>query len=137
MSSPNFNLQVIDEFRKNHGQVGGYFKGSTLLLLHTVGTRSKKNHVVPVTYLRDGDRYLVFGSKGGADSHPDWYINLMAHPDVEIEVGDEKFKVHATEIKGHDRDVLYARQVKVAPGFGEYEKKTKRVIPVVALTRRN
>lgn len=78
----------------------------------------------------------MFASKGGADTHPDWFINLKAHPDVQIEVGDEKIDVHAEEIKGTEHDTLYARQAKLYPGFAEYQRKTKRIIPVVALTKR-
>ena len=136
MSRPDFNVQTINEFRKNHGKVGGYFEGSPLLLLHTVGARSGKPHVVPVMYLRDGDRYLVFASKGGADTHPDWFYNLKAHPDVKIEVGDDTIDVHAQQVVGRERDTLYARQASLYPGFAGYQKKTKRIIPVVALTKR-
>jgi deazaflavin-dependent oxidoreductase (nitroreductase family) len=136
MSSPrNFNAQTIAEFRKNHGKVGGYFEGAPLLLLHTTGRRGGREHVVPMMYLRDGDRYLVFASKGGADTHPDWYHNLKANPKVKAEIGDETFDMRADEIKGRERDVLYGRQAKLYPGFAEYERKTKRIIPVVALTK--
>ncbi|MDG6926366.1 MAG: nitroreductase family deazaflavin-dependent oxidoreductase [Nitrososphaerota archaeon] len=136
MSASNFNEQTINEFRKNHGKVGGYFEGSPLLLLHTKGKRSGKTHVVPIMYLKDGDRYLVFGSKAGADTHPDWFHNLKTHPDVTVEIGDETVPMHAEEIKGHERDALYRRQATLYPGFAEYERKTKRVIPVIALTRK-
>jgi deazaflavin-dependent oxidoreductase (nitroreductase family) len=136
MSENDFNARTIAEFRKNHGKVGGYFEGSPLLLLHTAGKRSGKLSVNPVMYLKDGERYLVFASKGGADTHPDWFINLKAHPDIQIEVGDETIDVHAEEIKGPEHDTLYARQAKLYPGFGEYQRKTKRIIPVVALSKR-
>ena len=136
MSSDDYNAQTIAEFRKNHGKVGGYFEGAPLLLLHSIGKRSGKTRVNPMMYLKEGERYLVFASKGGADTHPDWFINLKAHPDVQIEVGDEKIDVHAEEIKGTEHDTLYARQAKLYPGFAEYQRKTKRIIPVVALTKR-
>ena len=132
-NSNDWNAQTIGEFRKNHGKVGGYFEGAPLLLLHTVGRRSSQPRVNPMMYLRDGQRYLVFASKGGADTNPDWYYNLMAHPDVKIEVGDETIDVHAEEIKGREHDALYARQAKLYPGFAEYQRKTKRIIPVIAL----
>ncbi|MDA4123771.1 MAG: nitroreductase family deazaflavin-dependent oxidoreductase [Thaumarchaeota archaeon] len=124
------------EFRKNYGKLGGYFAGSPVLLLNTKGRRSGKNHVVPVMYLKDGDRYLVFASKAGADTHPHWYLNLKAHPDVLVEVGDEKVDMHAEEITGKERDSHYKRQATLYPTFAEYERKTKRVIPVMALTRK-
>ena len=90
MSDPNeWNASIIAEFRKNHGKVGGYFEGAPLLLLHHTGARSGKARLNPIMYLKNGDRYLVFASKGGADTNPDWYYNIKAHPDVQIEVGDE------------------------------------------------
>jgi deazaflavin-dependent oxidoreductase (nitroreductase family) len=85
-------------------------------------------------YLKDGDRYIIFASKGGADTNPDYYHNLKAHPDIEIEVGDETIKVYAQEITGPERDKLYARQATLYPGFADYQRKTKRIIPVIALT---
>jgi deazaflavin-dependent oxidoreductase (nitroreductase family) len=137
MSRPvDFNAQTIAEFRKNHGKVGGYFEGAPLLLLHTSGKRSGKPRVNPMMYLKDGDRYLVFASKAGADTHPDWYHNLKANPEVQAEIGDETIDVHAEEITGRERDDIYRRQATLYPGFAEYERKTKRVIPVIALTKR-
>jgi deazaflavin-dependent oxidoreductase (nitroreductase family) len=130
----DWNAGVIDEFRSNHGKVGGSFKGAPLLLLHHKGARTGKQRVNPVMYLKDGERFLVFASKGGYDHNPHWYHNLMAHPDIEIEVGDEIIKARAQEVKGPERDKLYARQASLYPQFGEYQKKTKRVIPVIALT---
>jgi len=138
MSDPNaWNASVIDEFHKNHGKVGGYFKGAPLLLLHHTGARSGKSRVNPMMYLKDGDRYLVFASKGGADSNPDWYYNMKAHPEVQIEVGDEKIDVRAEEITGPERDMLYKRQATLYPTFAEYQQKTKRTIPVAALVPRS
>ena len=129
----DWNAQVIAEFRKNHGKVGGNFEGAPLLLLHTVGRRSGKPRVNPVMYLKDGDRYFVFASKAGADSHPDWFRNLQEQPDVRIEVGDQTIDVHAEEIRGQERNRLYERQASIYSGFADYQRKTKRVIPVVAL----
>lgn len=131
----DYNAHTIAEFRKNHGKVGGNFEGAPLLLLHTVGARSGKPRINPMMYLKDGDRYLVFASKGGADTNPDWYYNLKAHPDVKIEVGEETIDVRAVEIKGHERDTLYARQASIYNSFADYQRKTKRIIPVIALTK--
>jgi deazaflavin-dependent oxidoreductase (nitroreductase family) len=136
MSVSDFNAHTIAEFRKNKGKVGGYFAGAPLLLLHTVGKKSGKAHVTPVMYLKDGDRYIVFGSKAGHDFHPHWFLNLKASPDVKAEIGDETLDLHAVEITGPERDALYKRQVAAFPTFGEYELKTKRKIPVIALTRK-
>lgn len=133
-SSDDWNTNVIAEFRKNHGKVGGYFEGAPLLLLHHTGARSGKVRVNPMMYLKDDNRYLVFASKAGADTNPDWYFNIKAHPDdLQIEVGDETINVHAEEITGPERDRLYTHQASIYPGFAEYQLKTKRVIPVIAL----
>jgi len=132
----DYNVQTIEEFRSNHGKVGGFFKGAPLLLLHTTGARTSKLHVVPVMYLRDGERYVVFASKGGSPHNPDWYYNLKAHPDVQIEVGDETLDALAEEMVGAEHDKLYHRQASLYPMFGEYQQKTKRIIPVIALTRK-
>ena len=135
--SNDWNAGIIAEFRKNHGRVGGYFKGAPLLLLHHTGARSGKARLNPIMYLKDGDRYLVFASKGGADTNPDWYYNMKAHPDVQIEVGDEKINARAEEITGPERDELYKRQAFIYPTFAEYQQKTKRMIPVIALVPRS
>ena len=134
MSDPNdWNASVIAEFRNNHGKVGGYFKGAPLLLLHHTGARSGKPRLNPMMYLKDGERYLVFASKGGADTNPDWYYNMKAHPDVQIEIGDETIVVRAHEITGPERDELYKRQASIYPTFAEYQAKTQRIIPIIAL----
>src|SRR5712692_8901745 len=130
----DYNAQNIAEFRRNHGKVGGWFEGSPLLLIHTYGRRTNKHRVNPVMYLKDGERFLVFASKGGADTHPDWFLNLMAHPDVQMEVGDDTIDIHAEEVTGPERDILYGHQATLYPQFAQYQRKTKRVIPVIALT---
>jgi len=132
----DFNAAIVAEFRANHGKVGGNFEGAPLLLLHSRGARTGAERVSPMMYLRDGDRYLVFASKGGAPTNPAWYHNLVANPDAEIEVGDDTIAVRAEELKGAERDEKYAKQAELYPGFAEYEAKTTRVIPVVALTAR-
>jgi deazaflavin-dependent oxidoreductase (nitroreductase family) len=130
----DWNTQIIEEFRANHGQVGGNFAGAPMLILHTKGARSGAERVSPMMYLADGDRYLVFASKAGAPTNPDWYHNLVAHPDdVKIEIGDELVDVHADVLKDAERDEKYAEQARRYPGFAEYERKTTRVIPVIAL----
>ena len=131
----DFNAQVIDEFRANHGKVGGPFEGAPVLLLTTTGAKSGKPRTSPVMYLPDGDRLLVFASKAGAPTNPDWYHNLLAHPRVTVEVGDDKYEANATVVKGEERDQLYEKQAELYPGFREYQEKTSRTIPVVALTK--
>ncbi|MEQ7123415.1 nitroreductase family deazaflavin-dependent oxidoreductase [Actinopolymorpha sp. B11F2] len=142
MSAPeqsidDWNRQVIEEFRANDGKVGGYFAGSTLLLLTTTGAKSGRRRTSPLAALRDGDRLLVFGSNAGGPRHPAWYHNVLANPEVTVEFGTETYAATAVDIQGEEHDELYARQVKVAPVFGEYQEKTTRVIPVVALYRRD
>ena len=129
------NRAIIDEFRANGGRVGGNFEGAPLLLLHSTGARSGQERVNPMMYLRDGDRFVVFASKAGAPTNPDWYHNLVANPDATVEVGEETFPVHATVLIGPERDRLFAKQAQLYPGFKEYESRTTRTIPVVALTR--
>jgi deazaflavin-dependent oxidoreductase (nitroreductase family) len=131
----NFNTKIIREFRENEGKVGGPFEGAPLLLLTSTGAKSGQPRTSPVMYLPDDGRYVVFASKAGAPTNPDWYHNLVAHPDASIEVGTERFGVKATVITGAERDALYARQAGLYPGFAEYEAKTTRTIPVIALER--
>lgn len=132
----DYNAPIIEEFRTNDGKVGGPFEGATMLLLHTRGARTGQPRVNPLVYLPDGDRYVVFGSKGGAPTNPDWYHNLLANPDVTIEVGTSTIAVRAREITGPERDELYARQVERRASFAEYPKKTDRLIPAIALEPR-
>lgn len=130
----DFNRRTVEEFRANHGKVGGPFEGAPLLLLHTLGARSGKQRVNPMMYLTDGDRYLVFASNGGADTHPDWYRNLRANPSARIEVGDIDLDVEATDLDEPERTEKYRIQAERYPGFAEYEQRTGRAIPVVALS---
>ncbi len=133
---PDWNDKIIEEFRANEGRVGGNFAGAPLLLLHTTGRRSGEERVNPMMYLADGDRLLVFGSKGGAPTNPDWYHNLLSNPDVTVETGIETFPARATVLTGEERDRFFAEQARRYPGFAEYERRTTRVIPVIALERR-
>lgn len=131
----DFNDGIIREFRANGGKVGRGFEGAPLLLLHTTGAKSGKERIAPVMYLQDGERVLVFASKAGAVDNPDWYHNILAEPRVSVEVGTEAYEARAEVVTGDERDRLYARQAQLYPGFAEYEEKTDRVIPVVALER--
>ncbi len=134
-SSPtDFNAKIIEEFRANGGRVGGMFEGATLLLLHHIGARSGQERVNPLVYDRDGDRYVIFASKAGAPTNPDWYHNLKAHPEVTIEVGTDTIPVTAAEATGQERERLFQAQVERAPTFAEYQAKTERTIPVIILT---
>ena len=136
MSDPNdWDEQIIEEFRANGGIVGGYFKGSTLLLLHTTGAKSGLPRLNPLVCRKDGDDLVIIASKAGAPSHPDWYYNLKAHPNVEVEYGAEKFWVVATIVNEPERSQLYAKAAAELREYAEYEQKTTRVIPVVKLAR--
>jgi deazaflavin-dependent oxidoreductase (nitroreductase family) len=134
MTLPDFNAQIIAEFRANAGHVGGHFEGSNLLLLHTDGARSGTHYTTPVIYHEDAGRYVIAASKSGAPSNPGWYHNLKAKPDAQIEVGDRLIQVTAEEVTGAERDRIYADRVEQVPQFGEYQDKTERVIPIISLT---
>ncbi|MFB1295782.1 nitroreductase family deazaflavin-dependent oxidoreductase [Mycobacterium sp. pW049] len=129
------NRTVIDEFRANGGTAGGIFEGKPLVLVHHIGAKSGTERIAPLVYLPDAGRVFVFASKGGADSHPDWYRNLVANPDVVVEIGTETYSATARILEGAERDEIYAKQVEAEPQFGEYQRKTERVIPVVELVR--
>lgn len=130
----DFNASIIKEFRANEGVVGGPFEGATLLLLHTTGAKSGEERINPLMYFKDGDRYVIVASKAGADSHPDWYYNVKANPDVSIEVGTEQLVAQATVAPEPERTQLYEKMESFSRGFTEYKNKTSRVIPVVTLT---
>jgi deazaflavin-dependent oxidoreductase (nitroreductase family) len=132
----DFNRTIIDEFRANDGKVGGMFDGAKLLLLHTTGARSGREHVTPLVYEPVGDGMLIFGSKGGAPTHPDWYHNLTAQPDATVEVGSDTLAVRAREVEGDEYERLWQRQVELMPGLGEYQAKTARRIPLLVLEPR-
>ena len=133
----DWNQQVIDEFRANGGKVGGTFEGAPLLLLHTSGARTGHPRLTPLIYQQVGDELAVFGSKGGAPSHPAWYRNLLANPDAEIELGTETLPVHARVAEGEERERIYETQKQRYPTLTQYEKTTAgREIPVVILTRK-
>jgi deazaflavin-dependent oxidoreductase (nitroreductase family) len=132
----DFNKTVIDEFRANEGKVGGYFAGANLLLLHTTGAKSGQPRINPLVYVTDEDRIVIIASKGGAESNPDWYYNLLANPHTTIELGTEQFQVRATPVtEDPERSRLYAKMVEHRHGFAEYEQKTSRKIPAVILER--
>ena len=133
-SPADFNAKIIDEFRAAGGRVGGMFESMPLLLLHHTGAKSGKQRVNPLAYQRDGDRYVIFASKAGAPTNPDWYHNLKAHPEVAIEVGTETINVVASEASDDERERLFRAQAKRSPQFAAYQDKTDRVIPAITLT---
>jgi deazaflavin-dependent oxidoreductase (nitroreductase family) len=132
----DFNQSIINEFRANEGKVGGPFAGAPVVLLHTTGAKSGQARINPLVAQpgEEGTLY-IFASKAGSPTNPDWYHNLVAHPEVEIEIGTEHFAATATPVTGTERDRIFTRQKELMPGFADYESKTTRTIPVIALTR--
>ena len=131
----DFNTQVIEEFRANAGRVGGNFEGAPMVIITTTGAKSGQPRTIPLVYLLDSDRVVIFASKAGAPTNPDWYHNIVANPNLTVEVGSETYEAVAEEITGEERDRLFAAQVAVMPGFQTYADNTTRLIPVVALNR--
>jgi deazaflavin-dependent oxidoreductase (nitroreductase family) len=133
----DFNTSIIEEFRANGGVVGGMFEGRSMLLLHTTGKRSGTPRTSPLVYRPNGDdSWVIFASFGGAPKDPAWFNNLVAQPDVDIEVGTDTVAVRARVAEGDEREELWTAQKADVPGFADYEAKTDRQIPVVVLERR-
>jgi deazaflavin-dependent oxidoreductase (nitroreductase family) len=126
------NKPVIEEFRANEGLVKGR---ASLILLTTTGAKTGQPRIIPLMRVDDGNRLLAVASKGGAPKHPDWYLNVLAHPEVTVEVDSEKFTTTARVLTGKERERAFKRAVEVFPPYGEYQKKTAREIPVIALER--
>jgi deazaflavin-dependent oxidoreductase (nitroreductase family) len=130
----DWNDGVIAEFRANEGKVGGYFKGAPMILLHHIGARSGTVRVTPLVYFpQDDGSMLVVASKGGAPTNPDWYHNVLANPRFEVDVGTRTFSVDAEELGPDERAEHWPLIVAARPGFGAYETKTSRVMPVLRL----
>lgn len=127
----DWNNQIIHEFRSNGGKVGRAYEEASLLLLTTTGKKSGKPRTTPLGYKLDGDRFIVFASFMSAPKHPDWYFNLLAHPQVTVEVGNETFNAIATTVEGSERERLLGQW----PQAKEHQAKTTRDIPLVALQR--
>jgi deazaflavin-dependent oxidoreductase (nitroreductase family) len=131
----DWNAKIIEEFRANEGRVGGPFEGAPMILIHHIGAKSGTERVTPLVYFPEGDEMVIVASKGGAPTNPDWYHNLKANPTIEVEVGTETFPVVASEPQGEERDEIWSRVVAANPGFGEYQAKVERTIPVLVLAR--
>ena len=129
----DFNARIIDEFRANAGKVGGPFEGAPMLLLHTTGARSGDERVHPLVYRSEGEDLVVFGSKGGAPTHPAWFHNLVANPNATVEVGTRTLPVRARVAEGDERERIWSAQKADMPGFADYERNTDRAIPVIVL----
>jgi len=132
----DFNRPIIEEFHANGGKVGGPFEGIPLLLLTTTGAKSGKQRINPLAYITDGERLVILASKNGAPTHPDWYYNIVAHPDVTVEVGTDTFAARAIVADSAERDRLFANMAAMLSIYAEYQAKIARTIPVVVLTRK-
>lgn len=134
-AAEDWNKQIIDEFRSNDGKVGGPFEGAPMVLLTHTGARSGTRRTTPLMAQVDGDTLVIFASKAGAPTNPDWFHNLAAHPEATLEYGTETFQVRARVAEGAERDTIWTRQKAAYPQFQGYEDSTTRVIPVVVLER--
>ena len=131
-----FNKKVIDEFRANGGAVTGMFAGAPMILVNHRGAKSGTPYTSPLVYTRDGDNYVIIASKGGAPEDPQWFRNLVANPDITVEVGADTIPVRARVAEGDERARLFRAQADAMPNFDEYAKATTREIPVVVLDPR-
>jgi deazaflavin-dependent oxidoreductase (nitroreductase family) len=126
------NEPIIKEFRENGGKVKGW---APLILLTTKGAKTGQPRIIPLMYVPYGNQILAIASKGGAVKDPEWYHNVLAHPDVTVEVGNEKFETTARILAGAEREKAFEKAVEVFPPYGRYQKKAPREIPVIALER--
>ena len=135
MDIQDFNKTIIEEFRANAGKVGGQFEGAPLLLLTTTGAKSGLARTNPLAYIEDGERIVIIASYAGAPVSPPWYHNLIANPEVAVEVGEQNFNARAEVVGEPERTELYGRMESIMPAFTEYRGKTNQTIPVIALRR--
>ncbi len=134
-SLQTFNQNLAEEFRANGGKVTGQFANADLLLLTTTGAKSGQQRVSPLAYFRIDGKLIIVGSFAGAPVNPAWVHNLRANPQAHIEVGTDAFDVTAHELPLAERDELFQKLTAAAPGFGKYQAKTTRVIPLFELER--
>ncbi|MCE2487618.1 MAG: nitroreductase family deazaflavin-dependent oxidoreductase [Desulfurellaceae bacterium] len=130
-----YNKQVITEFRANEGKVGGQMENMPVILLTMTGAKSGRTITKPLVYTTDGERVVVIASFAGAPHHPGWYHNLVANPEVTLEIGTERFRARAEVTSGEERQRLFDAQAAQMPIFHDYQKKTSRQIPVVVFNR--
>jgi deazaflavin-dependent oxidoreductase (nitroreductase family) len=130
-----YNTALIDEFRTNGGRVTGMFEGRPVVLITTTGAKSGAKRTTPIVYTTDGDNLVIIASKGGAPTNPDWFHNVVANPDVTVELPNETFEARARVAEGDERERLWRAMADRMPNFDEYQKGTTRQIPVVVLER--
>ena len=129
----DWNAKIMAEFRETGGTAGGFFEDKTLLILHTTGAKSGKHRENPLVTIEDDGKLIIVASKGGADTHPAWYYNLVANPDVEVEFGTERFSTKAVVTEEPERTELYEKMEAEYAFFTEYKQKAARVIPVITV----
>ena len=131
----DFNKNLISEFRENGGKTTGVFAQAPLMLLTTTGAKSGNKHTTPLVYTKDGDKVVIIASKGGAPTHPAWYHNIVANPEVTVELPGDTFTGEAKPAEGDERKRLYDVQAALMPNFAEYQANTTRQIPVIVIER--
>jgi len=131
-----FGQEHVRVYRETGGERGYHWRGTTILLLSTTGRTSGERRTTPLIHRSDGERWVIVASKGGAPEHPAWFENILADPDVEIEVKDELIPVRASVADGDERSRLWQLMNEVWPSYDEYQARTDREIPVVILSRR-
>lgn len=129
----DWNANVIEEFRENDGKVGGPFEGAPLLILHHTGAKTGTERETPLVYQEVDDGYAIFASKGGAPTNPDWFHNIVANPEIKVEIGTDTIEATARVLDSDEREPIWMRQKELMPGFAEYEEKTDREIPAIIL----
>jgi deazaflavin-dependent oxidoreductase (nitroreductase family) len=130
-----FGEEHVRVYRETAGERGYHWRGTTILLLSTVGRRSGETRTTPLIHRTDGDRWIIVASKGGAPANPGWYENLLANPQATIEVPGETVSVRASTAEGEERARLWSLMSEVWPAYDEYQARTEREIPVVVLER--
>jgi deazaflavin-dependent oxidoreductase (nitroreductase family) len=132
----DFNTGIMEEFRANEGKVGGRFEDHPLILIHHVGAKTGTERVTPVSCFPQSDgRFVILASNGGAPTNPNWYYNLKARPEINVEFGTETFAVAVRELEGEEREKAWADVVSVVPAVANTQNKTRRTIPMLLLTR--
>lgn len=135
MRTPGWQAEHARRYIASDGADGHIWNGLPTLLLTTTGRRSGESRLSPLVYGRDGDRYLIVASRGGAAHHPQWYLNLVATPEVELQVGAERFRARARTATPEEKPALWKIVTGVFPDYDKYQARTARDIPVVVLER--
>jgi deazaflavin-dependent oxidoreductase (nitroreductase family) len=133
--TPGWQVEHARIYQETNGEEGHIWRGAPILLLTTKGRKSGQQYTTPLIYGKDGDRYLIVGSRGGADEHPQWYLNLVANPEIEVQVLADKFRARASTAEGEEKARLWKTMTSVWPAYDEYQGRTKREIPLVIIER--